>query len=180
MDGGITECSLGPILDGNGETTSISSSVSSSNRGRDSNSLPNISAVGSCEFPNEDGRFSGQCEGDVVVKSACLVGYVSTSLMYMDVMLGNHQTSKSLIDTGAQVSLVHESLLNQMGVKASVSSKPRLVAIGEKAEIDAVGYVELEFGIDSVEFGKIKFVVVPFACSMRTPVILGLDVLKKM
>ena len=101
----------------------------------------------------------------------------SVPLLYLKVLLNGEVTARALIDSGAQRSLIHESLILQGGWSASMDATRRssVKAIGEETGLLSSGLVKLKLSTDSFPLETTPFVVIPDEVSMINKVILGMD-----
>ena len=87
---------------------------------------------------------------------------------------------RGLLDSGAQKSLIHESILPSVSVQfVDTSKRHKLTAIGETVGILSLGTVDLDIIAQGVKFGKMTFVVVPNKYPMTCRLILGMDFFTK-
>ena len=86
---------------------------------------------------------------------------------------------QGLVDTGAQKSLIHQSVVASWGVQHQImkSQEFKIRAIGEKGEISAMGLINLSVSVDTMVFEPVNFLIVPESVLMHNKVILGMDFL---
>lgn len=131
------------------------------------------------EHPPEDATLFPS-DRVVSARKISLIGHPSTPLMYFKINLDSCSVQKGLLDSGAQKSLIHESILPSVSVHfVDISRKHMLTAIGESVGILSMGTVDLDISVQGVKFGKMTFVVVPKRYPMTCRLILGMDFLTK-
>ena len=98
-------------------------------------------------------------------------------LMYLKVKINDEIISQALIDSGAQRSLIHESLLLQGGwcSRIDVTRRSTVHAIGEEKGLLSCGLINLDITTDSFALQSMSFVVVPDEINMVNKVIFGMD-----
>ena len=100
-----------------------------------------------------------------------------TPLLYLTVFINEYLPVKALIDTGAQRSLIHESIINRGNWTSKVdpSKRSRILAIGETSGILSAGVSNLALQCDGVILNDLTCVVVPEDVNMNNVLILGMD-----
>ena len=127
--------------------------------------------------------------GGEVVKTYDLSSYsrsvnfceVSNSkMMYLNLTINNGVEVQGLVDTGAQRTLVHASVVAQCNLNNFICKSDiyRLKAIGEEKGTIASGTVLLNMSVRDIIMEPISCLVVPDSIAMSNKVILGIDFLK--
>ena len=97
-------------------------------------------------------------------------------LMYLTIVINESIKIRALIDTGAQRSLIHESVL--VGHRMSeidTAKRSRILAIGETSGILSLGSSNVNIKCDGIQLCNLDCVVVPGSVNMNNNVILGMD-----
>ena len=101
----------------------------------------------------------------------------STPLMYMNILVNDCVNVGALMDTGAQRSLIHESVLLQNNFihELDRTKRSRVLAIGETNGILSSGLVTLKVKCGDIQLCDLACVVVPNSVNMNCNFILGMD-----
>ena len=100
------------------------------------------------------------------------------ALMKVYIKLGGKQVL-ALLDSGANVSMIHESLLEGRKEKLDETKKGMLSAIGEDVGFKSVGVITLPVDITSVALGNLDLVVVPKGSNMENKCVLGMNAINR-
>lgn len=91
-----------------------------------------------------------------------LLGGSPVPLMHFQVRLGGCVETRGLVDTGAQRSFIHESLVPKLWRHWIDSTRRyQLTAIGESSSLLSLGTISLSLSTERTLFKKITLVVVP-------------------
>ena len=88
---------------------------------------------------------------------------------------------QGLVDTGAQKSLIHFSILAASDLQQQIekSQQFRIKAIGERGDISAIGVINLSVVVGKSVFEPVNYLVVPESVVMENKMILGMDFLSR-
>ena len=101
-------------------------------------------------------------------------------LMYLNVNINGVEV-QGLVDTGAQRTLVHYSIVKMCGLEKFIdnSQQFKLKAIGEVEGIVTDGMISITFAVNNIVMESITCLVVPNSIAMSNPIILGMDFLSE-
>ena len=108
-----------------------------------------------------------------------MLGQPETPRIFLKVSL-NGKIVKGLLDTGAERSIIHESLLPEFFGTSSPLNKTKIQirGVGETQGIDSVGLVSGKLAITGIELKDLTLVVMPQQLTMPCPLILGMEFLR--
>ena len=112
-------------------------------------------------------------------RTVLLVGIQQSQLMSIKTLFNGRSAIPTLIASGAQRSLMHESVLRQIGYMNKIDEHRifKIKALGEDQCVKSIGCAELEMCIGILKF-KVTFVVIPEHIVLSNVVVLGYDFLK--
>ena len=117
-------------------------------------------------------------EGGSVGTKINLIDEKRRPLMKMRVSVGN-ASQLALLDSGATVSLIHESLVAQLGEDIDHSKLTKLTVIGSRDGCEAIGTIVLPVKVGNIKWGSVEFVVVPKETTMENDFIIGMDAIRR-
>ena len=116
----------------------------------------------------------------LATKDVYLIGEPETPRMWVKIGL-NGKTIRGLIDTGAQKSLLHESLVHKFfGTCPNLVESTTLVkGVGESVGVKVVGELTGKVDIKGMKLVDMSLMIMPLSMNMSSPLILGMDFLRQ-
>lgn len=85
----------------------------------------------------------------------------------------------ALVDTGASKSMISHTILKESGVAINTTNRSRVYGFAEEVGVYSVGTAEVSLWIGGITMKPCKFLVLPSKIIMPSPVILGVDFLRR-